>query len=173
MDNHFQGVAWLCSPVFMKLLCNGLLQVPMQLVPRPDALDARGERRGGAGGLRGPGLGTYPRIFQGCSGSAKILALTFPSLAPPLARSRGSINGQECVHHSYTSFFLITSPLSGKANSYCCPEGRMLRLRGGQDIAGSHPAVRAHAWHRAQSGWSQPIALSLHEAQAGAVGNSA
>ena len=40
-----EGIAWLRSSlVFMKLLCNGLLQVPMQLVPCPDALMC-GERR--------------------------------------------------------------------------------------------------------------------------------
>lgn len=38
VDNHGQGITRLSSLVFMKLLCNGLLQVPMQLVASPNAL---------------------------------------------------------------------------------------------------------------------------------------
>lgn len=45
VDDPIEGIAWLHSSlVFKKLLHNGILQVPMQLVPCPNALVC-GERR--------------------------------------------------------------------------------------------------------------------------------
>lgn len=65
VDNHGQGIAWLPSHILTELLCNGLLQVPMQLVPRPDALMGRERGRWGrkAEGARPGHLLPTPNIF--------------------------------------------------------------------------------------------------------------
>ena len=72
------------------------------------------------------------------------------------------------THHS----LLITSPLWGKANSYCPPDGRMLRLREVKPLSRVTQLSSVHVWHRTLPG-SQSIVLSLHKAQAWAVGTSA
>lgn len=59
VDDPIEGIAWLHSRlVLKKLLRNGLLQVPMQLVPGPNALMCGERRELGVGRQRGLPLDT-------------------------------------------------------------------------------------------------------------------